>query len=266
MNSKSVFSNKVAVITGAGSGIGRALAKQLAGSGARLALADLTQSGLDGTVNSLPAQTMVTTYAVDVADREAYRAFVARVISDHGQVDIVINNAGIVRLHSIDQGSYEDYKKTFDTNVWGVLYGCKEFMPYLKQSPQAWLVNVSSGAGLVGIAYYSSYNMSKFAVRGLTESLRNELRDTNIQVSCVHPGGVNTNIQKAGEHSADALASAEKLQAAIGQMTADQAASIILRDMARGKKRILVGRDVKILDFVARLLPSAYDRIVARYV
>ena len=266
MNSTSVFSNKVAVITGAGSGIGRALAVQLADSGARLALADLTQTGLDDTVSLLPAQTIATTYTVDVADREAYQAFVAQVISDYGQVDIVINNAGIVRLHSIDQGSYEDYEKTFDTNVWGVLYGCKEFMPYLKQSPQAWLVNVSSGAGLVGIANYSSYNMSKFAVRGLTESLRNELRDTNIHVSCVHPGGVSTNIQKTGEHSDDARESAQKLQAATEQMTAEEAAGIILRDMARGKKRILVGRDVRILDVVARLLPSAYDRIVARYV
>ena len=139
-------------------------------------------------------------------------------------------------------------------------------MPYLKQSQEAWLVNVSSGAGLVGIANYSSYNMSKFAVRGLTESLRNEMRDTNIHVSCVHPGGVSTNIQKTGEYSADARESAQKLQAAIEQMTAEEAASIILRDMARGKKRILVGRDVKILDVVARLLPTAYDRIVARYV
>jgi NAD(P)-dependent dehydrogenase (short-subunit alcohol dehydrogenase family) len=105
VNSTSVFSNKVAVITGAGSGIGRALAVQLADSGARLALADLTQTGLDDTVSLLPAQTIATTYTVDVADREAYQAFVAQVISDHGQVDIVINNAGIVRLHSIDQGS-----------------------------------------------------------------------------------------------------------------------------------------------------------------
>ena len=264
--SLSVCKDKVAVITGAGSGIGRALALQLASEGANLALADINVAGLEETRSLLHAHTKTTIHPLDVGDRSAFQAFVKDVITEHQQVDIVINNAGIIRLHSIDQGSYEDYAKTLDTNVWGVLYGCKEFIPHLKQSPKAWLVNVSSGAGLVGMTNYSSYNMSKFAVRGLTESLRTELRDTNIHVSCVHPGGVSTNIQRAGKHSADARESAQKLQSAIEQMTADQAASIILRDMARGKKRILVGRDVKMVDVVARLLPSAYDRIIARYI
>ncbi len=260
------FSGKVAVITGAGSGIGRALAQQLAASGANLALSDVNQSGLDETVASLVGAVKTTTYLFDVGDRSAYQDFVTQVVQDHEQVDIVINNAGIVRLHSIEDGSYEDYQKTFDINVWGVLYGCKEFLPYLKQSSRAWLVNLSSGAGIIGIANYSSYNMSKFAVRGLTESLRSELRDTRVQVCCVHPGGVNTNIVKAGIHSADAQTSVHKLASAIQQMSADQAANIILSGMAKGKKRILVGRDVKILDMVARLLPTAYDRLVAKYV
>jgi butyryl-CoA dehydrogenase len=266
MKTFTVFKDKVAVVTGAGSGIGRALAQQLAASGANLALSDINQAGLDKTVASLAGVVKTTTYVFDVADRAAYQNFVTQVVLDHGQVDIVINNAGIVRLHSIEDGSYEDYQKTFDINIWGVLYGCKEFLPYLKQSSRAWLVNLSSGAGIIGIANYSSYNMSKFAVRGLTESLRSELCDTNVQVCCVHPGGVNTNIVKAGVHSADAQASARKLATAIRQMSADQAANIILSGMVKGKKRILVGRDIKILDMVARLLPTAYDRLVAKYV
>lgn len=260
------FKNKVAVITGAGSGIGRALANQLAASGANLALADMNMAGLEETVANLPAKVKATTYKLDVADRAAYQAFVKQVIADHGQVDAVINNAGIVRLHSMEQGTYEDYEKSFDVNVWGVIYGCKEFLPYLKKQSQAWLANISSGAGIVGIANYTSYNSTKFAVRGLTEALRNELRDTNITVSCIHPGGVNTNIQSAGVHSKDAQDSAAKLASAIEQMTPDQAANIMLAGMAKGKKRILVGSDIKILDIIARLFPCAYDRIVARYV
>jgi NADP-dependent 3-hydroxy acid dehydrogenase YdfG len=261
-----VFRGKVAVITGAGSGIGRALAQQLAVSGANLALSDVNQAGLDETVASLAGGVKTTTTVFDVADRAAYQNFVTQVVLDHTHVDIVINNAGIVRLHSIEDGSYEDYQKTFDINIWGVLHGCKEFLPYLRQSSRAWLVNLSSGAGIVGIANYTSYNMSKFAVRGLTESLRNELRDTNVRVCCVHPGGVNTNIVKAGVHSADAQANAQKLASAIEQMSAEQAATIILSGMVKGKKRILVGRDIKMLDIIARLLPTAYDRLVAKYV
>jgi NAD(P)-dependent dehydrogenase (short-subunit alcohol dehydrogenase family) len=211
MKTFTCFKNKVAVITGAGSGIGRALAHQLAANGASLALADMNLAGLEETVATLPAELKSTIYQLDVSDREAYQAFVKQVVSDHGQVDIVINNAGIIRLHSIEDGSYEDYEKTLDINVWGVLYGCKEFLPYLKKSSQAWLINLSSGAGIIGIANYTSYNMSKFAVRGLTESLRNELRDTNVSVACVHPGGVNTNIQATGVHSVKAEESVAKL-------------------------------------------------------
>ncbi len=259
MRSIAEFNDKVAVVTGAGSGIGRALALQLAASGSRLALADIDAEGLKATVRQLPESTSCITCQLDVADRDAYQAFVQQVIADYQQVDIVINNAGIVRLHSIGQGTYEDYEKTLAINLWGVLYGCKEFIPYLKQRPKAWLSNVSSIAGLAGVANYSSYNTSKFAVRGLTESLRSELRETNVNVSCVHPGGVRTNIHKLGVFSEDSAETAKSLNKMMDAMTAEKAADHILVGMAKGKKRILVGRDVKALDLITRLFPGSYE-------
>ena len=259
MRSIPEFNDKVAVITGAGSGIGRAMALQLAASGSHLALADIDDAGLEGTVKLLPESTSCITFQLDVADRAAYQAFVQQVIADYQQVDIVINNAGIVRLHSIGQGTYEDYEKTLAINLFGVLHGCKEFIPYLKQRPEAWLSNISSIAGLAGVANYSSYNTSKFAVRGLTESLRSELRETNVNVSCVHPGGVRTNIHKLGVFSEDSVETAKSLNKMMDAMTAEKAADQILVGMAKGKRRILVGRDVKALDLITRLMPGSYE-------
>jgi len=257
------FNDKVAVVTGAGSGIGRALAQQLAASGSRLALADIDAKGLEGTVKLLPESTSCITCQLDVADRDSYQAFVQQVIAAYQQVDIVINNAGIVRLHSIGQGAYDDYEKTFAVNLWGVLYGCKEFIPYLKQRPKAWLSNISSIAGLAGVANYSSYNTSKFAVRGLTEALRSELHKTNVNVSCVHPGGVRTNIHKLGVFSDDSAETAKSLDKMMDAMTAEKAADHILVGMAKGKRRILVGMDVKALDLITRLFPGSYEGPIA---
>lgn len=259
MRSIPEFNDKVAVITGAGSGIGRAMALQLAASGSHLALADIDDAGLEDTVKLLPESTSCITFQLDVADRAAYQAFVQQVIADYQQVDIVINNAGIVRLHSIGQGTYEDYEKTLAINLFGVLHGCKEFIPYLKQRPEAWLSNISSIAGLAGVANYSSYNTSKFAVRGLTESLRSELRETNVNVSCVHPGGVRTNIHKLGVFSEDSVETAKSLNKMMDAMTAEKAADQVLVGMAKGKRRILVGRDVKALDLITRLMPGSYE-------
>jgi len=255
----SEFNEKVAVVTGAGSGIGRALALQLAASGCSLALVDIDATSLEGTKKLLPETTSCITFPLDVSDRDAYQDFVQQVIAKYKQVDIVINNAGIIRLHSIEQGTYEDYEKTFAINLFGVLYGCKEFIPYLKQRPKAWLSNISSIAGLAGVTNYSSYNTSKFAVRGLTESLRSELRTTNVNVSCVHPGGVRTNIHKLGEFSEDSAKTAKSLDKMMDAMTAEKAADQILVGMAKGKRRILVGSDVKALDLVTRLLPGSYE-------
>lgn len=265
MKNYQCFNHKIAVITGAGSGIGRALAQQLSASGAKLALVDVNQTGLDETVATLSSADHVTTYVLDVSDRDAYQDFVKQVITDHGQVDIVINNAGIIRLHSVEEGSYFDYEKTMDINFWGVLYGCKEFLPYLKQSPEAWLVNVCSADGLIGFANYSSYCSSKFAVRGLTDSLRAALRNTNVNVCCVFPGGINTNIANTAVISKEAEESGRRMVRAIQEMSPDDAARQIIKGMAKKKKRLLVGTDAKLLDILVRLFPVGMDGFYARY-
>jgi NADP-dependent 3-hydroxy acid dehydrogenase YdfG len=265
MSGDSIFQGKVAVVTGAGSGIGRALANKLAANGASLALVDLHRVHLEETAGQLPVGTRHTLHALDVGNRQDYQQFVQEVIHEHDQVDIVINNAGVLRIHSLHSGTYEDFEQSLDTNLWGVIYGCKEFLPELLKRPEAWLVNVCSPAGLFGVPQYASYNTSKFAVRGLTESLVGELRDTKVAVSCVYPGGVKTNIQKYGTHAADAASTAAKLEERIGRTTPEEAAEQILTGMARKKPRIMVGLDARILDVVARLLPSSYHGLVARY-
>jgi len=259
------FRNKVAVITGAGNGIGRALAQQMASHGARLALADINQAGLEETVASLTNPNKVTIYVFDVSDLTAYRTFVKQVIADHGQVDIVINNAAIIHLHSIEDGNYDDYKKTMDINFYGVLYGCKEFLPYLKERPEAWLANINSADGLIGLGNYSSYASSKFAVRGFTDSLRVELRDTNINVSSVHPAGVKTNISNTVVASDNAKESVKRMKKAMESMTSEDAAKAIIKGMAKKKKRILVGIDAQILDKLVRLFPVSMDGFYARF-
>jgi len=261
---RSELRNLVAVVTGAASGIGRALAKTLAANGCHLALADIDPRGLAETISLLPSTCKATSYELDVSNREAYQAFVRQVISDHQHVDIVINNAGRLRLHSVQAGEYSEYELSLNVNFWGMLYGCKEFLPYLKTRPNAWLVNMSSGAGLVAFENYSSYNVAKFAVRGLTECLRNELRNTNIVVSCVFPGGVDTKLLDSCVYSPDAARSADALRGVLKRMSADEAAEIIVQGMLKKRGKILVGRDARILDMAARLFPEKYDLVLAK--
>jgi NADP-dependent 3-hydroxy acid dehydrogenase YdfG len=264
MTDLTVFAGKVVVVTGAASGIGRAFAQQLATLGAELALSDINEQGLQETVALLPTGTKVSQHVFDVGDRPAYQAYTKQVIQKHHHVDVVINNAGIVRLHSLEASEYRDYDTSINVNIMGVLHGCKEFIPYLKQRPEAWLVNISSVAGLIGVPNYSSYNMTKFAVRGLTESLRNELAGTGIHVSCIHPGGVSTNIQTSSACTEDARRSSEKLAEVVSKRSAEDAVNTMLKGIARGKKRILIGSEAYLVDFLARIMPVGYDRIVSR--
>ena len=191
------FNGRVAAITGAGSGIGRALANALARQGAHIALSDLDDTGLAETVAQCEGfGVKITSQHVDVADRNAVYAWADSVVADHEKVNLIINNAGVALGATVESMSYEDFEWLMNTNFWGVVYGTKAFLPYLKQSGEGHVVNLSSVFGLISVPSQSAYNAAKFAVRGFTDTLRMELdiEDTNVSVTTVHPGGIKTNI------------------------------------------------------------------------
>ena len=198
------FENKVAAITGAGSGIGQQLAIQLAKQGTHLALSDLNEQGLAETLNYVKDYPIsVTLTKLDVSDRKAVEDWAKQCQQDFGQVNLVFNNAGVALASTVEGLSYEDAEWIFNINFWGVVYGTKAFLPYLKQSGSGHIVNISSLFGLTAQPTQSAYNATKFAVRGFTEALRQELDLENCGVSatCVHPGGIRTNIANSARMS-----------------------------------------------------------------
>jgi NAD(P)-dependent dehydrogenase (short-subunit alcohol dehydrogenase family) len=267
------FQNKVAAITGAASGIGRGLAVELARAGCDLALSDVNEEGLEETAAEARARgVVVTTERVDVADRDAVHAWADRVVADHGKVNLIFNNAGVALAGTVEGMSYEDFEWLMGINFWGVVHGTKAFLPHLKASQEGHIVNVSSVFGLAGIPGQSAYNSAKFAVRGFTDALRQELEITESGVSAtsVHPGGIKTNIARASRvHEsirdlgldADSDANADQFEKA-AMTSPKKAAQIILRAVQADQRRVLVGPDAYVFDWVTRLLPSGYQRII----
>lgn len=261
------FANKVVVVTGAASGIGRALAQQLSMQGAHLALSDVNTDGLDETRASLRGSGNVTTQKLDVSDREAFEAYAEQVIADHGHVDAIINNAGVALSETVERQSYEDMHWIVNINFWGVVHGTKAFLPHLKQRPEAAIVNVSSIFGIIALPTQSAYNATKFAVRGFTESLRQELKETNVFVSTVHPGGIKTNIVRNGRMKTSMTGDNQTLEQQakqfekIARTTPTQAADVILTGIKKSKRRILIGPDARLMDRVQRLFPVRYSDI-----
>jgi NADP-dependent 3-hydroxy acid dehydrogenase YdfG len=256
---------KLVVVTGAGSGIGRALALNLARRGARLALSDLDAAGLAETVRLLPGAE-VRHDLLDVRDRAAMAGYAASVAEQFSRVDVVINNAGVALTGSVLDLDYADLEWVLDVDFWGVVHGSKEFLPYLIASGDGILVNLSSLFGLLAVPGQSGYNAAKFAVRGFTESLRQEmlLRRLPVQVCCVHPGGVKTAIARNARAAAgeDQAGLADFFDRKLARTSPDRAAELIVTGMLAGKPKILVGADARLLDLLVRLLGARYQSLV----
>lgn len=259
--------NTVAVITGAGSGIGRSLAQNLASRGARLALADVNDKGLEETRQSLgPAEAKI--YHVDVSKAPAVEAFAHDVERDFGSAALLVNNAGVALQGTFMEISLEDMEWLIGINFWGVVYGCRFFLPLLQRAPEAHIVNISSLFGIIGPPGQAAYCSAKFAVRGFTEVLRQELRLTKVKVSCVHPGGIKTRIAENARTGAGAdAAAAAQLRSRfmdVAQTTPEKAAEVIVGGILQDKSRILIGADAKQLDFLQRVFPSKASGIFTR--
>jgi NAD(P)-dependent dehydrogenase (short-subunit alcohol dehydrogenase family) len=263
------FSGKVAVVTGAASGIGRALALELARRGARLAISDVDVAGLAETeaiVAAIGAEVRADT--VDVSQRELVLGYADTVVEQFGTVNLIFNNAGIAFTGTVEKMSFKDIDRVMDVDFWGVVNGTKAFLPYLIESGDGHVVNISSIFGLFSVPSQSAYNAAKFAVRGFTESLRQEMinGDRPVKVTCVHPGGIKTNIARNGEQveglDHDDLASAfDKL----ARTSPAKAAEVILRGVERNRPRVLIGADAWALDKLVRITGSGYQRIVAGF-
>lgn len=285
------YRNHVAAITGAGSGMGRELAIHLAKMGCHVALSDINAEQLEQTKELLIGYDIkVTMTVLDVSDNKAMQAWADSVMTEHGKVNFIFNNAGVAFSSTIEGASIEELEWVMNINFWGVVYGTKAFLPLIKNSVKqsevaldngnnqsrkfkehGHVINVSSLFGLTAQPSYSAYNASKFAVRGFTESLRQELdiQRCGVLATCIHPGGIKTNIANSargndsvvdvGMHTGDkAIKSFNKLL----KFDASEAAWVILHAAATGQARCLIGNDAKMVDAVQRIFPSRYDQVL----
>jgi NAD(P)-dependent dehydrogenase (short-subunit alcohol dehydrogenase family) len=261
----SIYSGKVAVVTGAASGIGRALAQQLAARGARLAISDINATGLAETLKSLPAGADARSYVVDASSREAVFAHAGDVRRDFGTAHFVINNAGATVIGTVAHLSIEEIEWQLGINLWGPIYGTKAFLPMMLAQREGCIVNISSVFGLVGFPLQSAYNISKFGVRGLTECLWSELEGTGVRAVCVHPGGIRTNIEKAARRAAGGGVEETAFEGLAEKMLVTppkDCAADIVAGIERGKRRILTGSKSSTLYWLSRLMPNAYPTLL----
>jgi NAD(P)-dependent dehydrogenase (short-subunit alcohol dehydrogenase family) len=265
------LAGRTAVITGAGSGIGRGLALLLARRGCPLVIVDIDEAGLAETERQIGgAAAQVLARPLDVSDRDAQLALAAEVREwSPAPLGAVFNNAGVTLSQTIEAVSDEDFRWIVDVNFWGVVHGTKAYLPWLLEQNSGAVVNTSSIFGIVAWPTQGSYNATKFAVRGFTEALRHELRGTGVHAVSVHPGGVATSIVRNARFHVDDKGGVdhEQLQldfARVARLSPDKAAEIIVRGVERGRGRVLVGSDARAVDLLQRLLPERYFDVVER--
>jgi short-subunit dehydrogenase len=257
---------RVAVVTGAASGIGRAVALELAARGCALALVDVNESGLAQVADRVRALgRKVSVHVADVADRARMERLPAEVLAEHGHVHVLVNNAGVAVSGALVDQSLDDFAWIVGINLWGVVYGCKLFLPHLLAEEEAHIVNVSSLFGLVGVPTQISYNATKYAVRGISEALISELSGTNVGVTCVHPGGIRTNIVRAARTST--AKDAEEVEFTAAQfekraMLPEKAARKIVRAIERNQARLRIGVETYLGDWLKRVAPVSTQRVI----
>lgn len=261
------FTGKVAVVTGAGSGIGRALALELAARGAAVAISDVDATGLAETQRLL-AGARVKVDHVDVAERERVLAYADEVLAHFGVVHQVYNNAGVAFTGDIEAMDFKHLERVMDVDYWGVVNGTKAFLPHLIASGDGHVVNISSVFGIVSVPSQGAYNAAKFAVRGFTEALAMEMqaRGRPVRVTCVHPGGIATNVARNAAQvdglDHDSLATSFDR---VARTSPTRAAQVILDGVAKGRVRVLIGADARAIDLLARIAGPRYQRLVARF-
>ncbi|MGY4099503.1 SDR family NAD(P)-dependent oxidoreductase [Nocardia sp. R16R-3T] len=262
------FKDKVCVITGAGSGIGRALAENLARRGAKLALSDIDTDGLAETVRRCEAYgAEIKSDRLNVTEREAVLLYADAVKAHFGKVHQIYNNAGIAYHGEVIRSEFKDIERIMDVDFWGVVNGTKAFLPLLIESGDGHVVNVSSLFGLIAVPGQSAYNAAKFAVRGFTEALRQEMFAGKhpVKVTCVHPGGIKTAVARNATYAAgiDSARAASLFDKKLAIHTPEMAAQTITEGVRKGHGRVLIGWEAKLLDLFVRVTASGYQRIAA---
>lgn len=261
------FKNKVAVITGAGSGIGQGLALELAAAGARLALSDVNEAGLVQTQELIRQESpdcQVRCYTLNVSSREAVFEHAEQVKADFGTAHLLFNNAGVALFATIEHMTLDEYDWLMGINLNGVVYGTKAFLPMMLAQNEGHIINISSILGLFSTPASGAYVTAKFAVRGFTETLARELESTKVRASCVHPGGINTNINTAGRMGSQADGFEQGCVDTVGPQLKTKPRDLarsILKGVRKDKRRIVAGDSAKLADVVARLFPSHYGKI-----
>lgn len=266
------LANKTALITGAGSGIGRGITQALAKRKCNVIITDINEAGLIETQTIVePSNVIITRHILDVSDRESIHQIQETVAEEHGQIDLLFNNAGVALGGTFEEVSEADFNWLFTINFHGVVMMTRAFFPLLKQSNDARIINISSIFGIVAPPGQVAYASAKFAVRGFSEALRHELAGTKIGVSVVHPGGINTQIADNARHAQTNLTQEEIKQQTENfkkslVMPPEQAGEIIVEGIIKRRDRILVGNDAKLLAFITRLFPTHYWKHIERFI